>query len=432
MIGFSLALIRMTRLAGVQTTGIIVLLAWMSCWSPAQAQVQPVSVRIPQTTAWVGQRVPLFIELHAKGSFAGTASFNLPQIPSTLIIKIGNPTVSSEEIEDETWFYQTHEFAVFSQRPGKLEIPSFSVRFANRDGFVGDAHDRNELVPAVEFEIKRPPGTENLGFLITTESYHVDETWDPVPGVAKVGDIFKRTITQRATRLSGMALAPASTKVPAGIRVYANDAQTLDQTDRGSLVGTRTETITYLLTQPGTESLPAVKYVWWNPNDDTLESTTLPPVEFIVAPAPSTSSSENVSDSSPTTPWFFVWITGALATVLIFLSRRRIALAIQQMAHWLNPPDRIAARALIRASRTDDPVSANRAWNQWRNTQSTDYRPSPRLEAAVTSMAQHVFGLQSINVDWLGQELASAFRAERSLRRVVANESEMSLPRLNP
>lgn len=399
----------------------------------ANGQVPPVVVRAEKTTAWVGQRIPFFVELRANGSFAGTASFDIPQISGSLILKIGNPVVSSKEIEGETWFVQTHEFAIFSQRAGKLTLPETTVRFAHRQGFTGEAQDQNEQVPSIEFEIERPPGTEHLGFLVTTESLEVKESWDPTPGPAKVGDIFKRTITQTATELSGMALAPASTRVPEGIRVYSNDAQTQDQSDRGSFIGTRTETITYLLTQPGTETLPALKYTWWNPDQKKLQSTTLPSVEFGVAAAPPKPGSEQAAGTDTRwSIWGPVLIGLALLAGVVYGLRTRIGVAFQQLVIWLNPPDRAAARSLVRAARKNELHSAIGAWNQWRNTQPAQYRPGDRLESAVLEMEDHIFGRHPTPDQWQGQELVAAFREEQSRPRESKLETEQVLPRLNP
>ena len=170
----------------------------------AQAEVAPVTVRMAAPKAWIGQRATLYIELRAPGSFVGTANFELPQIPSTLLMKIGNPVVSSRDIEGANWFVQTHEFALFSQKVGVLEVPAFPVTFSRREGFVGAASEVTAKTPTATIEIQRPPGSEQIGFLVTTESLEVTETWDSPPGPAKIGAIFKRTILQRASNLPGM------------------------------------------------------------------------------------------------------------------------------------------------------------------------------------------------------------------------------------
>ena len=168
---------------------LLLFIGFITFNSAVRADVAPVAVRAPEAQAWIGQRVPFFVDLRAPGSFAGTARFDLPQIPGVMLMKIGNPVVSSEDIEGESWFVQTHEFALFSQKPGLLEVPAFSVRFAAREGFTGPAHEVQAQVPGWKIEIQRPPGSENIGFLITTEALDVTETWEPRPAHAGGRDV---------------------------------------------------------------------------------------------------------------------------------------------------------------------------------------------------------------------------------------------------
>ena len=230
----------------------------------ARAEVAPVAIRIPEAKAWIGQRLPFYVELRARGSFAGAASFSLPEIPRTVILKVGNPVVSSQEIDGDSWFVQTHEFALFSQQSGTLQIPGFEVRFASRDGFTGPVKEQQAQVPAARIEIQRPPGSESIGFLVTTESLDLTENWEPQPqpqpGPVKVGAIFKRTIIQRAAQITGMALAAAPTDAPDGVRVYPGQPEVTDKTERGDFLGERRETITYQLQKPGSFELPELSY----------------------------------------------------------------------------------------------------------------------------------------------------------------------------
>ena len=133
-----------------------------------RGEVEPVEVNVPNPKAWVGQRLPFFVNLYSKGSFSGTASFDLPQIPSALVIKIGDPVVDTQKFDGEEWFVQKHEFALFSQKTGEVEIPSFPVRFSRREGFSGAASDVQARTTSFALEIERPPGSEKIGFLVTT------------------------------------------------------------------------------------------------------------------------------------------------------------------------------------------------------------------------------------------------------------------------
>ena len=166
--------------------------------APVTAAVSPLAVDLPETAAWIGQRVPFTIELRARGSFSGSASFDLPQVPGTLIVKIGNPVVGSKQLDGENWVVQSHEFALFSQQVGTLEIASFPVRFERREGFTGAAEAVQAETPVLKFQIERPPGSEDINFLVTTDSLELSESWEPEPGPARVGTVFKRSIVQRA------------------------------------------------------------------------------------------------------------------------------------------------------------------------------------------------------------------------------------------
>lgn len=392
----------------------------------AFAEVAPVSVRVPKPEAWIGQRLSLYVELRAPGSFTSSASFDLPQLPGTLLMKVGNPVVSSENLEGKSWFVQTHEFALFSQKEGPLEVPPFPVRFERQESFTGPSVVVESQTPATTVRIQRPPGSEGIGFLITTESLELTESWEPAPGPSQVGAIFKRTITQRAPNITGMALAPAPARAPDGIRTYPGDASTRDKLERGDFIGERSETITYLLQQTGLHTLPALTYVWWNPTTRTLESTTLPAVTFDVAPPP-------VAGPSSTDRMIRLW-PWLLATALIVMGasqRKRLAACSLQLWSTLNPPHRVAARRLLRACRQNDAALASAAWSAWRDTRPAAYQPAPGLQLAILAMQRHGFGPAPAS-EWHGDDLALAFRQETSASMDPSGHTVSPLPPLNP
>lgn len=391
----------------------------------ARTEIAPVTIRLPEAEAWLGQRVTFFVELRARGSFAGTASFDLPQIPGSILIKVGRPVVSSQDVGGESWFVQMHEFALFSQRPGRLAVPSFAVRFASRDGFTGPATEVDGRSPGFELKIERPPTGTQSGFLVTTESLDVSETWDPRPGPAQLGAIFKRTVVQRAPQFPGMALAPVSMAAPVGIRVYRGAAATDDQLERGDFVGERRETLTYLMQKPGTFEIPALSFTWWNPKTEELQSKVLAAVTFEIAAPPTT-----VSKAVASRTWF--WLLTATALVCLLAWQRR-QLAAWRSLCWriLNPPDRVAARKLLRACRRHDAVAATAAWTAWRSMQTRSFGQTPELRAGLVEMQRFVFGPKASD-SWRGDSLARAFSESLASRRSpISHKPESALPELN-
>ena len=401
--------------------------------SDAGADVESVVVLADQKEAWFGERVSFFVELRSSGSFAGAASFDLPQLPGVMVMKIGNPVVGSQQLEGADWFIQTHEFALFSQRSGTLRVPTFPVRFAEREGFTGPAVDIQAKCPAFEIDNQRPPGSEQVSFLVTTESLNIAEVWEPTPAKSEVGAIYKRTITQRAEKLPGMALAAIPDSVPAGVRVYTGDVTTNDKLERGDFFCERKETVTYLLQKSDTVILPELKYVWRNPRTKTLESKTLPAVTFEVTAPPidQTAVTENKVRGWLWPMVLFV-IVGSAAATLITFQWQQIAGMLRQCLAKLNPPEQIAARKLLRACRTHNLAEASAAWLQWRSLQDTWFVPEARLNASVVAMQKLIFG-PATTYTWNGDKLAEAFSSQQHAKkhdRQILHDA--ALPWLNP
>ena len=393
-----------------------------------EAAVELVSTKVPETKAYTGQRLPFFVELRSKGSFGGATSFTPPEVPGTVIVKVGNPVVSSEQIEGESWFVQSHEFALFSQEDGSVEIPDFPVHFGTREGFTGPVTEVDAKVPTIWVKIERPPGIDPDRFLVTTESLSVDEKWDPQPGGnVETGAVFKRTITQSANNMTGMALAPAPAKAPEGIRVYTGDAQVTDKTERGEFSGQRIETITYLVQQPGSYTLPAIRYDWWNPATQQLQSKTLPGVAFTATAPPAPGAPQASKKGSFVR---LVWLLFPLALIILgWFYRKQIAQWLHLLHDQIDPPERRAARAFRQACHRNDAAAAAHAWVKWERLQS-DFTPSDELETRLIELQRHLYGAESSPQSWKGDALASAFR-RRSVD-LPAHYSLASLPPLNP
>ncbi|HAC92583.1 MAG TPA: hypothetical protein DCF63_18425, partial [Planctomycetaceae bacterium] len=296
--------------------------SWLALFlstAPSLADSSFVSVDVAKPNGWVGERIPILVELRTRGTFSGATSFDLPEVSGALLIKVGNPVIGSRNVDGESFFVQTHEFALLSQRVGQVKIPSFPARFATRVGFTGPITESQVSVPPVQIELKRPPGTQELGYLVTTEELVLVEEWSFNPDTVKVGDTIRRTVSQRAAAVPGMALAPLPDTAPAGIRVYATTPEISDRTARGAFEGHRKDVLTYLIQKPGIHILPALVYYWWHPTTNRLESKTLPALTLQV-PFPENSEKVEAGDTT-NLRWLAVSITCSLIAV-VFWKRR--------------------------------------------------------------------------------------------------------------
>lgn len=414
---------------------IVRLFAWFAVFasvaSAMGAEVKPVTIRLPDEDKvfWVGQRIPVFVEIRTKGTFGGATSFSLPQIPQAVFVKVGNPVVSSEEHDGESWFVQIHEFALFTQASGDVEIPEFSVRYSNRDGFTGPVTDHEAEVPQAKLEVKSPPDRASHGFLVTTDKINVSETWTPQPGSVKQGDIAVRTITQSAEQMTGMALAPPPQATIDGVQIYPGNPTVSLITERGDFLGTRVDKITYRFDKAGTLTIPEVTYTWWDPDARQYHSHTLPAVDFdvlaVVQP-------NNAKETAAQSGYWRLWLPIACAVLGIGIWQ------YPKLKAWggtlwqqLNPPDKVAARKLLRACRDHDARQAEISWAQWQSAQTQPLELSKDLDDAVNELHRIAYGIDP-GVSWKGQALAHAF--QKKLHQVSSRHlaSVSALPPMNP
>ncbi|HEX4613350.1 MAG TPA: hypothetical protein VH092_34515 [Urbifossiella sp.] len=322
----------------------------------------------PAGDVWVGQRVTLVVELLTPGQFAGAPAFDLPQVPGAVILKPDDrPTLGSETVGGTTVIIQRHEFAVYPQRAGVVEVPAFPVRFGTSEGFGTPVTARRVTTAPVRFAAKLPPGAAGLATVVTTRRLTVTETWAPEPKAAAVGAAFTRTITVEARDVPGMALPAFTFEPPAGLRAYPKPPAVEDRVNRGDLTGRRMETVTYVCEKPGAYALPALALAWWNPDERVLNRERLPGRSFEVAAAPPAPAA-----TPPAAPPRRSWVP--LAAVLVGLVGAaglawRFGPAVG--ARWRRHRAAVAASeptaftAFRRACRSGDPRAVNPALLAW-------------------------------------------------------------------
>lgn len=193
---------------------------------------------------WVGQKIPLYIDLFSPSFFSGTPKFDLPEISGVRVMKIPErPVMGTKEIEGNSFSTQRHEFVLFSQRPGQVNIPSFTVRFGVSGQAGAPPKEIALKTSPLTLTPKMPPGAEKLVTIISTRDLTVTEKWDPAPKDAVTGDAFTRTVTFQAPDIPGMAFLPMPELQIPGIGIYAEAPVVHDRMERGDFVGERTEII---------------------------------------------------------------------------------------------------------------------------------------------------------------------------------------------
>ena len=399
---------------------------------PAHA-TEPVRASIGKETAWTGEAVPLTVTLYSPGPFSGTATFDLPELPRTVILKVGSPVVGSEEVDGESLFTQRHEFRVYTQQTGQFVVPSFPVRFQGKKSFVAQPEPMQGRTTDLEFESKRPPGTEKLGMVIASSTLECEQSWNPADQVdVSAGDVIERTITRRVAGTTAMMLRPADTRAPDGVRVYTSDPIVEDKVTRGQLNATRVDTMKYQFQRPGNYELPDVTFAWWDPDAAELRRTTLEGQVVDVAALPLTNE-EPIAKSGAVENPYAVWALWALVPVAmaLLLCKPVGRLVAKWRAIW-NSPEAVAAREVGSACKANDARRAYAAILNWSQIVAAT-SAGDQLGEPWDRLTAHLFSGDREVDHWSGEPLRNAFVIARKRRIQVHDHPDApSLPALNP
>jgi hypothetical protein len=290
-------------------------------------------------TVWVGQQVKVSIELLAPGYFSSAATFDLPDPDGVVLMPPqDHPVVDGETIDGIYYTVQRHELAAWPMRAGAQSIPPLSIRFAfKRSPLDPDGVPAEVTTPSLPFSVKVPPGAQALGTVISARDLSVEDQWQPQPATGPIvaGTAFKRTITFSAPDVPGMVFPPFPSGTIEGLGVYARHRLD-DHSDRGMLTGSRQDEITYVCERPGTFTIPAVQFTWFDLDAQQLRTREFSAHTFEVVANPALSSTGSVARSSLDRSTWLAATTAVALAVLALLTLRRPR-ARQRIAAWIAP-----------------------------------------------------------------------------------------------
>ncbi len=407
---------------------------------------EPMTLRavLAKDTAWTGESVPLIVTLFSPGPFSGSASFDLPELSRTTILRGSSAVVGSEAVDGVSYLTQRHELTVYTQNTGEIVLPSFRVRFAGKTTFLSDPQPMEAFTPELRFQSKRPPGTDSLGLVVAATEMEVAQTWRPAStGTLFAGDVIERIITRRATGTTAMLLPPVSAKAPEGVRVYAVDPIVQDQTQRGLARAERIDTIKYQFATPGTWALPDLQLVWWDPQVSEVKRQVLRGETVSVNDAVAAAAEESQPLYQKSVVMLTILAVGiGLAVTLTCRTMRHLGV---RWRAWRNSPEVLATRCVLSTCRANNAPAAYAAFIQWARIvlpieggpdldQLLEPRHASDLRHEWQVLSKHIFGSAKSESRWSGQRFAAAFvRGRRVLKPTKCEyHHRCDLPQINP
>lgn len=413
----------------------------------------------PSGTVELGTELELQVDVLVPTWFLAAPRFpesiELPGATAELVR--GSAENLSEAIADGTWAGLRRRYRIQPLNPGELRLPELAIpiRYAGpEDRSPIDLTARGRLHTPVRITV--PAAAAGLEPFVAAHHLRLLERIERPRGALGVGDALRRTIVLE-TDAANAGLPSAIWVQGPGLRLYLDPPRSREiRSDAASPPLLRYErSATWVLQQPGSHELPAVRIGWWDLETRTLRQAELPAVRLEVglqhsAPvfALPVAMESLTPDGHP--------LRALLRRVAPVLA---LALPCWLLWHWRHSVRRLLARVpaqvqtarasewclfrrLIRACRHDDALAARSALQRWLddcaapapglNDWLLARAPSPALATALAELDATLYGADTAPC-WHGRALAlHLIRARRQLARQRSPKAVTLPPMLNP
>ncbi|MBK1792281.1 BatD family protein [Persicirhabdus sediminis] len=409
------------------SSGLVCLLA-----SVASAD-EVAKLELKKSEVWVGEGLPFAVTLYSPGSFVGVANIQIADLPKSVVVKMGSPVVSSETRDGVEYFVQHHDYELFTQQSGQLELPAVKVSFEAKQGYTGDAKKLTGQTDPAKFVSNRPDGANAGEFVLVSENLSISQTWS-ADGSDVIelnsGELIERRIERKSAGVPAMMMPPVEPAEMAGVRIYQSPAEVGDKVDRGELSGSRVDVVKYQFSHGGSYELPELNFRWWDPSSNSWQSKSLAGVTVKVT-GQSLAESELAGMVEVSGLWKY-WPAAVLLLVAAgggFFFRRELQKTYHDWQNARRDLEDEAARALILACRNDQADEAYQVWLDWVKF-SPSWRDDSQLEMAHDELCECLYGGKSTS--WNGSQLAEALEHFRNQPEKNRRAQQQDLQALNP
>jgi hypothetical protein len=264
-------------------------LPWLRSEQPKRPQAEEVQEsQLPLARArmegsgevWVGQAVPVNVEVIVPTWFTGAPKFPDLEVPNAVTLSPEAAVNFVVQSGEKSFSGQGRRYLIYPQVNGKYSVPSakIEVTYALPDG--KPSAPAILAFPLIQFEARLPAGAEGAKYYVTTSNLGIKQSLDRKLEGLKVGDSFTRTVDMTAEDTVGISLPPLKFEAPEGIGLYPGTPKVSEIAERGKIEATRTETATYVLEKEGRYTLPEIVILWWNPQTKKMNKARLPAIEL--------------------------------------------------------------------------------------------------------------------------------------------------------
>ncbi len=259
---------------------------------------------LDQKQPYVQAAIVLTVRLYADQSLL-QASLDLPASSDVLVKQLGKDTQLTETRNGRNYQVIERKYLLFPQRSGRLNIngPVLDAQIQETDSndlfgnLLGQMPFSSMMNPtthpihlhakAVELNVLPRPVSATGENWLPAQKVTLEESWRPNVTTIHAGEPLTRHLHLGALGLTGEQLPDLSAimSVPDGIKAYPDQSSVTDNPQGVTVLGSRTQDIALMATQPGHYELPAVRLNWWDTINNTKQEVMLPALKLDVLAA---------------------------------------------------------------------------------------------------------------------------------------------------
>jgi hypothetical protein len=289
----------------------------------------------------------------------------------------------TQRVGDESWSGLARTWEIVPQRPADFDLgaPPVTVTYANPE--TSAPVETTVSLPEIAFTATVPPGAEGIDPFLAATALTVEARFDGLPESPKPGDAFTLTLVTTASGPPAILLPPLAPRLPTPPGLHAYPRQpTLADSPGGPPTATRSETVSYVIQEPGTYALPAVGLDWWDTASESRQRAETAPISITVPP-PAGWRDAARSGPSPAALLALGAVVLVAAAVAVVLWRRRT-----------RPPSEAGRyRRLRRAIRHGTPAEIRARLSDWQDArQDRSERVQRAIEAPLHDLDRLTYG----------------------------------------
>ncbi|MFT5571584.1 MAG: hypothetical protein ACI9FR_000503 [Cryomorphaceae bacterium] len=232
----------------------------------------------------VSQQVKLVIEVSTPRWFTGGTRIGPLEIQDVVILRREKfATNSTRRIGRQTWSVQQWSLSLYPQRAGDFSVPSIDLELsiANEEG---ESLRGVLATQAVQFVTNTPNQVAQLisqfelddSQWLATNKFDLQESYSGATEGLEVGSAVTRVVTVKSENVAAMMLPAAQFSASEGLAIYPSAPKVVDKVNRGVYLSERIDSVSYVLEQAGSYTLPALEYYWWDLSAQSLRKAVLP------------------------------------------------------------------------------------------------------------------------------------------------------------